>query len=94
MTDQERQLLEARTAAAQAVRSRREAAQLSQKELAGRINTSQPRMAKIEQAASDVSLDQIFKAFTAAGGRIAVKQVRRRAQSSRSPGRKSSRCAD
>lgn len=94
MTDQERQLLEARTAAAQAVRSRREAAQLSQKELAGRINTSQPRMAKIEQAASDVSLDQIFKAFTAAGGRIAVKQVRRRAQSSRSPGRKSKASVD
>ena len=29
---------------------------------------------KIEQAASDVSLDQLLRAFTAAGGRISVRQ--------------------
>ena len=75
MSDAERQLLDARVAAALAVRRQREALNLSQKQLASRIKTSQPRMAKIEQAAPDVSLDQILRAFTAAGGRITIHRV-------------------
>ncbi|HEV3261903.1 MAG TPA: XRE family transcriptional regulator [Gemmataceae bacterium] len=51
MTDEERQLLDARIEAASAVRRQREALQLSQKELASRIKTSQPRVTKIERAA-------------------------------------------
>jgi len=73
MTDEERQLLEARVEMALAVRRQREALRLSQKQLAGRLKTSQPRVAKIERAAPDVSLDQILRAFAAAGGRITVK---------------------
>src|SRR5439155_14667556 len=76
MTEPERQLLDARVEAALAVRRQREALKLSQKQLASRIKTSQPRVAKIERAAADVSLDQILRAFAAAGGRIAVKQIR------------------
>lgn len=79
MTDEERVLLDARVEAALAVRRQREAVNLSQKELAARIKTSQPRIAKIERAAPDVSLDQILRAFAAAGGRIRVKQVGKRA---------------
>lgn len=75
MTDAERQLLDVRIAAARAVRRQRLALKLSQAGLAKRIQTSQPRIAKIEQAASDVSLDQILRAFAAVGGRIAVKQA-------------------
>lgn len=75
MTDAERQFLDARVEAALAVRRQREALKLTQKQLASRIKTSQPRIAKIEQAAPDVSLDQILRAFAAAGGRIAVKRV-------------------
>jgi transcriptional regulator with XRE-family HTH domain len=75
MSDEERQLLDARVGAALAVRRQREAMKLSQKELASRIKTSQPRVAKIERAAADVSLDQILRAFAAAGGRIAFKQI-------------------
>src|ERR1700758_4913759 len=75
MTDEERQLLDARVEAALAVRRQRQARKLSQKQLAGRLKTSQPRVAKIERAAPDVSLDQILRAFAAAGGRITVKQV-------------------
>src|SRR5436309_424629 len=74
MTDAERQLLDVRVEAALAVRRQRATRKLSQKQLASRIKTSQPRVAKIEGAARDVSLDQILRAFTAAGGRIAVKQ--------------------
>ncbi len=72
MTDGERQVLDARVKLALAVRRQREAQHLSQKALGLRLGTSQPRVAKIERAASDVSLDQLMRAFTAAGGRIVV----------------------
>jgi transcriptional regulator with XRE-family HTH domain len=88
MTDEERQLLETRVEAALAVRRQRQARNLSQKQLAGLIKTSQPRIAKIERAAPDVSLDQILRAFAAAGGRVAVKQVlSTRNKMPRNPGR-------
>jgi transcriptional regulator with XRE-family HTH domain len=73
MTDEERQLLDARIEVALAIRRQRQALKLSQQQLASRIKTSQPRVAKIERAASDVSLDQLLRAFAAVGGRIAVK---------------------
>jgi predicted XRE-type DNA-binding protein len=72
MNDEERQLLDARVAIALAIRRQREANQISQKELGARLNTSQPRVAKIERAAADVSLDQLVRALTAAGGFISV----------------------
>ncbi len=72
MNDEERQLLDARVELALAVRRQREARHMSQKELGVKLRTSQPRVAKIERAASDVSLDQLVRAFTAAGGRIVV----------------------
>ena len=75
LSDEERQLLDARVQLALAVRRRREASRLSQQQLAARLKTSQPRVAKIEQAAPDVSLDQILRAYTAAGGRITVAHV-------------------
>ena len=73
MDDEERQLLDARVELALAVRRQREAHNLSQKELGARLKTSQPRVAKIERAASDVSLDQLVRAFAAAGGKFVVK---------------------
>jgi transcriptional regulator with XRE-family HTH domain len=75
MTEQERQMLELRVDAALAVRRQREAMKLSQQELARRIHTSQPRIVKIERAAKDVTLDQILRAYAAAGGRIAIREV-------------------
>jgi len=78
MTPEERQLLDARVETAVAVRQQRKARNLSQKQLAGRIKSSQPRVAKIERAAPDVSLDQMLKAFSAAGGKITIKQVSRK----------------
>ena len=77
MSDTEQQLLDARTQMAAAVREARESSNLSQKELGQRLKTSQPRIAKIERAASDVSLDQLVRAFVAAGGRFVVKSKRR-----------------
>lgn len=73
MSAEERQLLEMRVKLAMAIRRQREARNLSQKELGVRLKTSQPRVAKIERAASDVSLDQLVRALAAAGGRIVVR---------------------
>jgi predicted XRE-type DNA-binding protein len=75
MSDEERQLLDARVALAMAIRRQREASQLSQKQLGDRLKTSQPRVAKIERAAADVSMDQLVRAFTAAGGTFVVKSI-------------------
>ena len=75
MTDEERQMLDLRVDAALAVKRQRQAMKLSQHELARRIHTSQPRIVKIEKAAMDVTLDQILRAYAAAGGRIAIREV-------------------
>jgi DNA-binding transcriptional regulator YiaG len=75
MTDAERQLLDARVEMALAIPRLRARMNLSQKDLASRLKTSQPRVAKIERAAPDVSLDQIFRAYAALGGRIVVKDA-------------------
>jgi predicted XRE-type DNA-binding protein len=80
MNDEERQLLDARVELALAVRRQREACHLSQKELGVKLKTSQPRVAKIERAATDVSLDQLVRAFAAAGGRIVVKATAAKAK--------------
>jgi predicted XRE-type DNA-binding protein len=72
MSDSERQLLDARVQLALAIRRQRKILKLSQKELGAMLKTSQPRVAKIERAASDVSLDQLVRAFTVAGGKIII----------------------
>jgi predicted XRE-type DNA-binding protein len=75
MDDAERQVLDARITLALAVRRQRTARHLSQKALGLKLGTSQPRVAKIERAASDVSLDQLMRAFAVIGGRITVKDA-------------------
>jgi transcriptional regulator with XRE-family HTH domain len=76
MSAAERQLLDARVTLALAIRRQREALHLSQKQLGAKLKTSQPRVAKIERAASDVSMDQLVRAFTAAGGKIVVRSAK------------------
>ena len=75
MSAAERQLLDARVELALAIRRQRQASHLSQKQLGARLKTSQPRIAKIERAAPDVSLDQLVRAFTAAGGVISFRSA-------------------
>ncbi len=75
MNDAERQVLDARVRIALAIRRQRKASRLSQKALGLKLGTSQPRVAKIERAASDVSFDQLMRAFAAVGGQIIVKDV-------------------
>ena len=70
LSAEEKQLVEVRLALALAIRRLRQDCGLSQKQLAQRIGTSQPRVVKIEVAAADVSLDQLVRAYVAAGGKI------------------------
>ena len=70
---EQRQLLDLRLVIARSVRRQRELAGLSQKQLGERLQTSQPRVAKIEQGTADVSLDQLVSALLAAGGRLVTR---------------------
>jgi predicted XRE-type DNA-binding protein len=83
MSDAERQVLAARVELALAIRRQRVARRLSQKQLGAMLKTSQPRVAKIERAAPDVSMDQLVKALTAAGGRIVVKAAKAKSKKGR-----------
>jgi ribosome-binding protein aMBF1 (putative translation factor) len=71
LTDAENELVELRVAISRAVRMKRESAGVTQSQLAERVESSQPRIAKIEAAAADVSLDLMFKSYFALGGTFA-----------------------
>jgi predicted XRE-type DNA-binding protein len=87
MSEEERQLLDTRVKLALAIRQQREALHLSQKQPGALLKTSQPRVAKIERAASDVSMDQLIRAFTAAGGKIVVKTTKPKTKKARTTSR-------
>jgi ribosome-binding protein aMBF1 (putative translation factor) len=78
LTPQESAMVSLRLSLAEEVRRRRRRLHYSQAELARRIGSSQSRIAKLEAAESDVSLDLLVKALFATGakrrdlGRIVV----------------------
>jgi predicted XRE-type DNA-binding protein len=70
LTPVERELVNLRVTLSRAVRSLRERKNMTQKEVATRINSSQSRIAKLESGANDVSLDLMFRAYFAVGGKL------------------------
>jgi predicted XRE-type DNA-binding protein len=64
------QIIEFRLLVGRGVRRLRETHQLTQRQLAARIGSSQSRVAKIEAASSEVSLDLMLRGFFSAGGRL------------------------
>jgi predicted XRE-type DNA-binding protein len=68
LTEEERRLVELRVAVSRAVRTLREAQRLTQTQVARKLKTSQPRVAKIEAGSSDVSLDLMFRGLFSLGG--------------------------
>lgn len=70
LTPEESTLVSLRLSLAEQVRSRRLRLHCSQTELARRIGSSQSRIAKLEAAASDVSLDLLFRALFATGAKM------------------------
>jgi predicted XRE-type DNA-binding protein len=88
MSAEERQLLDARVKLAMAIRQQRQTRGLSQKELGARLKTTQPRVAKIERAASDVSMDQLIRAFAAAGGKFVIRTSKPKSTKGKSPAKR------
>ena len=70
LTVEERLLVDLRIAVSRAVRAHRIGQHLTQIQVAEKLKTSQPRVAKIEAGASDVSLDAMFEVLFALGGTI------------------------
>lgn len=68
LTAQERRMVELRSAVSRAVRDRRRVQKLTQRQVADRMKSSQSRVAKIEAASPDVSLDLMFSGLFALGG--------------------------
>jgi DNA-binding XRE family transcriptional regulator len=82
----ERQLVELRLGLARSIRTLREKAGMSQKELAAKLGTTQPRVVKIERADADVSLDVLARGVLELGGRFpTVKPPRAKAGQRKSP---------
>ena len=84
LTDDERQLLDFRVSLALAIKKQRQASRLTQKQLGARLKTTQPRIAKIEHADRDVSMDQMMRAFAAAGGKLVVSVAKGKTATGRS----------
>jgi DNA-binding transcriptional regulator YiaG len=71
LSEEENQIVELRVALALHIRALRSKSQLTQRQLAARLKSSQSRVAKIESPDAGVSLDLMFRGFFAVGGRIA-----------------------
>lgn len=70
LTEEERQLVELRVTVSRALREQRKRQGLTQKQVAKKLNTSQPRVARMEVGAADVSLDQMFRGLFSLGGSL------------------------
>ncbi len=70
LTDEERALVELRVGVSRAIRQLRGKLHLSQKQLAVKLGSSQSRVAKMEAATRDVSLDMLFRGLFALGGKL------------------------
>ena len=70
LTPGESALVSLRLSLAKEVRRRRRRLHYSQVELAHRLGSSQSRVAKLEAAESDVSLDLLFRALFATGAKM------------------------
>lgn len=72
LTEAEDRLIGLRLKLSKAIRQIRISQGYSQKAIAQAIGSTQPRVARIEAAQADVSLDQMFRAFFAVGGTMAT----------------------
>jgi DNA-binding XRE family transcriptional regulator len=81
LTPAERRLVELRITLSHAVRRLREKHKLTQQQLAAKLRSSQSRVAKIEGAAADVSLDLLFRGLFTLGGGLADLKPRAKTRS-------------
>jgi DNA-binding XRE family transcriptional regulator len=69
LSDAERQIVELRIRLSRGIREARERAGMTQADLAAAMKSTQPRVARIEAGGRGVSLDQMMRAYFAAGGK-------------------------
>ncbi len=77
LTVEERAIVALCVNLARRIRLEREKQELTQAELAKRMNTSQPRVNKIEAGAGGVSLEQLLSGWYALGGAVEMKLIER-----------------
>ena len=70
LTEAERQHVELRMALSRGIKQLRAAKGLTQKALGKMIESTQSRVAKVETGTVEVSLDLMFRAFFAVGGKL------------------------
>ena len=75
MTEEEKLETDFRITLSNAVRKRREKLSLTPKDLATRLKISQKKLAKIELGNFDVPLEEILRAYSALGGRLAITEL-------------------
>jgi predicted XRE-type DNA-binding protein len=66
-------ILDLRVRTAKAIREERTRRKMSQKTLADKLHSTQPRVARIEAAAQDVAFDLMLRALYTLGGRIDIR---------------------
>jgi hypothetical protein len=69
LSDAERQIVELRIRLTRGIREARDRAGMTQADLAAAMKSTQPRVARIEAGGRGVSLDQMMRAYFAAGGK-------------------------
>jgi len=72
LTAEESRLVELRLTVGKTLRRLRERKHLTQQQLATKLKSSQSRVAKMEAAAPDVSLDLLLRGLFLVGGDVAV----------------------
>ena len=85
LTAEERSLVELRLAVSRAMHYLRKQSNLTQQAMAQKLNTTQSRIAKMESASSDVSLDALFAGLFALGGSMEDLTTRRASTNVPSP---------
>lgn len=95
LSDAERQIVELRIRLSRGIRETRERAGMTQVDLATAMKSTQPRVARIEAGGRGVSLDQMMRAYFAAGGKAdalfathGVKKTPKKAPAKAGPGKK------
>jgi predicted XRE-type DNA-binding protein len=72
LSEEERKLVDLRLEIARSIRSRRIQRRMTQQGLASKLGSSQPRVARMEAGASDVSLDLLVRGLMAVGATLRI----------------------
>jgi hypothetical protein len=87
LTDDERRLVELRLELSRRIRELRADQRLTQQQLASKLKTSQPRVAKMEAGSPGVSLEQLVRGYFLLGGSLAPSGAKAKVKAKAGPGK-------